>query len=148
MFRRGPDGELQVFLVHPGGPFFKKKDEGAWSIPKGLMEAGELPLEAAVREFEEETGVRPQEPLYELGSVVQRGGKIVHAWGFQRNGQEGVEVRSNTFEMEWPPRSGRRQAFPEIDRGEFFDLPEARRKINPAQTAFLDRLAKILDGPG
>ena len=143
MFRRSP--ALEFFLVHPGGPFFARKDDGVWTIPKGLIEPGEGALAVAAREFEEETGRSPAEcglpgePIA-LGSVRQRGGKLVEAWGFEGRWPEGEAVRSNTFRLEWPPRSGHWQEFPEVDRGGFFSLAEARRKLNPAQVEFLDRL--------
>ena len=143
MFRRAKEWEF--FLVHPGGPFFARKDDGVWTIPKGLIEPGEGALEVAAREFEEETGLSPTscglrgDPI-PLGSVQQRSGKRVEAWGFEGEWPPGREVTSNTFELEWPPRSGRRQVFPEVDRGGFFPLAEARRKLNPAQVEFLDRL--------
>ena len=126
--------------MHPGGPFWKQKDEGAWSIPKGEIEAGESPIEVARREFLEELGVpAPDGALTSLGSVRQAGGKVVHAWASR--GEVDVEhVASSTFDMEWPPRSGKMQAFPEVDRAEWFDLETARGKINSAQRAFIDRL--------
>ena len=143
MFRQSP--AWQFFLVHPGGPFFARKDHGVWTIPKGLIEPGEGALEVAAREFEEETGRSAAacglrgEPI-PLGHIQQRGGKLVEAWGFEGAWPPGHEVKSNTFTLEWPPRSGRRQEFPEVDRGGFFPLAEARRKLNPAQVEFLDRL--------
>ncbi len=138
MFRRTPTGP-EVFLAHPGGPYFAKKDDGVWTIPKGEPATGEALLDCARREFEEETGMRPQGELVALGEIRQAGGKVVHAWAFE--GEWGDrELRCNTFELEWPPRSGRRQAFPEIDRACFFPIDEARRKINPAQVALIDRL--------
>jgi predicted NUDIX family NTP pyrophosphohydrolase len=139
LFRRR--GALEVLLVHPGGPFWAKKDEGAWSIPKGEIEAGEDPRARALIEFAEETGTAldPSTELTELGEVKQRGGKVVI--GFAAEGDLDADaITSNTFELEWPPRSGRRQAFPEVDRAAWFDLEEARRRINPAQAALLDRL--------
>lgn len=133
---------LEVLLVHPGGPFWKKKDQGAWSIPKGEIEAGEQAMDVARREFQEELGLpAPQGELKPLGSVRQAGGKVVRAWSIHAD----VDVsglRSVTLELEWPPRSGRTQAFPEVDRAEWFDLDVARTKINPAQAAFLDRIAE------
>jgi predicted NUDIX family NTP pyrophosphohydrolase len=132
---------LEVLLVHPGGPYFASKDEGAWSIPKGVVAKDEAPLEAAAREFEEETGVPPTGPFIELTPVRQRSGKVVHAWAFAGDGDPGA-MRSNTFTMEWPPGSGRQQTFPEIDRAGFFGLDEAKREINPAQVALLDELAR------
>jgi predicted NUDIX family NTP pyrophosphohydrolase len=138
MYRRTPSGP-EIFLAHPGGPYFAKKDDGVWTIPKGEPAPGEALLDCACREFEEETGMRPQGELVELGEIRQAGGKVVHAWAFE--GEWGDrELRCNTFELEWPPRSGRRQAFPEIDRACFFAIDEARRKINPAQVALIDRL--------
>jgi predicted NUDIX family NTP pyrophosphohydrolase len=138
MYRRTPTGPA-VFLAHPGGPYFAKKDDGVWTIPKGEPAPGEALLDCARREFEEETGMRPEGELVALGEIRQAGGKVVHAWAFE--GEWGDrELRCNTFELEWPPRSGRRQAFPEIDRACFFAIDEARRKINPAQIALIDRL--------
>ena len=150
MFRRR--GGLEVFLVHPGGPFFARRDQGVWSIPKGEVEAGEDPLRVAAREFEEETGrsaascARAGRRIA-LGSIRQRGGKVVEAWAFEGDWPPGTELRSNLFSMEWPPRSGRRQEFPEVDRGEFLPLAAARQKINPAQIALLDRLVEALAAP-
>jgi predicted NUDIX family NTP pyrophosphohydrolase len=141
------DGKLQVLLAHPGGPFFKNKDEGAWSIPKGEVEAGEELLEAAKREFQEEVGVTPAGPFIPLTPVKQKGGKIVHAWAFEGECFPRLFV-SNTFTMEWPPRSGRRLDFPEIDRAEFFDVATARRKIKLGQEALLDELEGIVNGAG
>jgi predicted NUDIX family NTP pyrophosphohydrolase len=140
LYREGADG-LEVLLVHPGGPFWAKKDLGAWSIPKGEYEDGEDPLACALREFEEETGTRLEasEPV-ELGTIVQRGGKQVTAWALARDLDVG-SIRSNTFTMQWPPRSGREAEFPEIDRAAWFGLDEARAKIIPAQAELVDRLA-------
>jgi predicted NUDIX family NTP pyrophosphohydrolase len=143
MYRRDY-GTLQVLLAHPGGPFFKNKDEGAWSIPKGEIEPGEDLLEAAKREFKEEIGVTPTGPFIALTPVKQRGGKIVHAWAFEGNCDPHAIV-SNTFTMEWPPRSGQQMDFPEIDRATFFDVPTARRKINAGQLALIDELEKLGD---
>ncbi len=141
--------EPQVFLVHPGGPFFAGRDEGTWTIPKGLIEPGEEPLAAAVREFTEEVGFRPEGGFFPLGQVQQRGGKIVHAWGVETRPDHEIEVRSNTFRREWPPGSGRIQTYPEVDRGAFLDLATARQRVNPAQAEFLDRLLARLSGaPG
>jgi predicted NUDIX family NTP pyrophosphohydrolase len=136
-------GAVEVLLVHPGGPFWAKKDAGAWSIPKGEYEEGGDPLEAARREFAEELGSDVTGPAIPLGDVKQKGGKVVAAWGVQGD-LDAADVRSNTFEIEWPPRSGRRQSFPEIDRAEWFTPDEARAKLNPAQHAFLDRLLERL----
>ena len=126
--------------MHPGGPLWKKRDEGAWSIPKGEIESGEEPIEVARREFQEELGLNPPDgDLVPLGAVRQAGGKVVHAWAV-RSDIDVSSVHGVTFEMEWPPRSGRKQAFPEVDRAEWFGIEAARRKILPAQAAFLDRL--------
>jgi predicted NUDIX family NTP pyrophosphohydrolase len=135
------DGSAQVLLAHPGGPFWAKRDEGAWSIPKGEYDEGADPLTAAVREFREETGhdLPPGERI-SLGSVRQKGGKIVEAWAVEGD-LDVTTVSSNTFSMEWPPRSGRMQEFPEVDRMGWFDLTAAWAKILPSQAAFLDRLA-------
>jgi predicted NUDIX family NTP pyrophosphohydrolase len=142
LFRRGPDGP-EFLLVHPGGPFWARRDEGAWSIPKGEHADGEDPLACARREFEEETGAAPPEgEVIELGEIRQRGGKRVSAWALEGD-LDPETVHSNTFELEWPPRSGRRQPFPEVDRAAWFGLDEARRRINPAQAALLDRLADL-----
>jgi predicted NUDIX family NTP pyrophosphohydrolase len=139
MFRRR-DGKLEVLLVHPGGPFFARKDEGAWTIPKGEAAPDEDLLTRAQIEFEEELGFRPHGNWIEIGSIKQKGGKTVHAWAFEGDLPERFELKSNLFEIEWPPRSGKRKQFPEIDRAEFFPEDVARRKINPAQIILLDRL--------
>lgn len=142
VYRRRDVG-LEVLLVHPGGPYFRNKDEGAWSIPKGEIDEGEEPLAAAIREFAEEIGPRPAGDFRELGNVRQRGGKTVHGWAVEGDCDPSCLPMSNTFTIEWPPRSGRYEAFPEIDRAEFFDVQTARMKINPAQVAFLDRLEQM-----
>ncbi|MDB5385340.1 MAG: hypothetical protein JWM11_986 [Planctomycetaceae bacterium] len=142
MYRR-PAGQLQVLLVHPGGPFFKNKDDGAWSIPKGEVEPNEDLLETAKREFKEELGITPSGSFIELTPVKQQGGKIVHAWAFQGECNPSSIV-SNSFTMEWPPKSGRQMQFPEIDRADFFDTVVARRKINSAQIAFIEELERIV----
>src|SRR5436189_1655275 len=137
---------VEVLLVHPGGPFWAKKDEGAWSIPKGELGEGEEPLACALRELGEELGgsfsLSPEE-LIELGSVRQKAGKIVHCWAAPGE-FDPASLHSNTFTMEWPPRSGTEREFPEVDRAEWFGLEQAREKINPAQAEFLDRLAANL----
>jgi predicted NUDIX family NTP pyrophosphohydrolase len=139
LFRRH-DGDLEVLLGHPGGPFFARKDVGVWSALKGEAAPGEELLAVARREFEEETGHAPPEgPPTELGEVRQAGGKLVVCWAIEGDLDPSAST-SNTFEMEWPPRSGRQQAFPEIDRVAWFDVPSARRAINQAQATFLDRL--------
>ena len=134
-------GKLEVLLVHPGGPFFRNKDAGSWSIPKGEIERAEEDLlERARVEFQEELGTPPPEgPFLPLDSVVQKGGKMVHAWACE--GDFTGPPHSNSFSCEWPPRSGRQQEFPEVDRAEWFELPAAREKINAAQAEFLERLA-------
>jgi len=142
---RFSSGWLQVFLVHPGGPFWAKKDEGAWSIPKGELQENEPPLEAAIREFKEEIGVKPQGKFLDLGSIKQRGGKTVYAWAFAGDYDDAKPIKSNTFTLEFPPHSGRIREFPEIDKAGFFGVEEARWKINSAQTEFIDRLQKMLD---
>lgn len=138
VFRRTPDG-IQVFLVHPGGPFWAKKDLGAWSIPKGEFDDTEDGLGAAKREFFEEVGQTVDGPVITLTPVKQRGGKIVHAWAVEGE-VDAAALRSNEFEMEWPPRSGRKARFPEIDRGQWFPMAEALRRILTAQAPILEEL--------
>jgi predicted NUDIX family NTP pyrophosphohydrolase len=138
------DAGLRVLLVHPGGPYWARKDAGVWSIPKGEYTDDEEPRAAALREFAEETGQpAPDGELLDLGSVRQRAGKEVTAWAVEGD-LDVTALVSNTFELEWPPRSGRTRAFPEVDRAGWFDEPTAREKINAAQTTFLDRLAAAL----
>jgi len=133
---------IEVLLVHPGGPFFEKKDEGIWSIPKGEVEGEEDLLERARIEFQEELGIEPPPgPWVELGTVKQKGGKVVYAWACE--GEFEGPVRSNTFQMEWPPRSGKMREFPEVDRAEWFGLDEARVKMNAAQAALIDALLSL-----
>jgi len=139
MYRRSA-GTLEVLLVHPGGPFWMKKDAGAWSIPKGEYEAGEEALAAAAREFQEETGLVARGPYTPLTPIRQQGGKVVEAWAFEGD-CDAESLKSTTFSLEWPRGSGRRQEFPEVDRAGWFGLDEARRKILPAQAALLDELA-------
>jgi predicted NUDIX family NTP pyrophosphohydrolase len=143
--RRGDDG-LEVLLVHPGGPYWANKDDGAWSIPKGEYEPDDDPLWVALREFEEETGMAPPDPEHavSLGELRQPSGKIVRAWAVAGD-LDVTDVQSNTFEMEWPPRSGRTQEFPEVDRAGWFGPDEARRKLLRGQLGFIDRLADLLD---
>ena len=138
---RETSGGLEVLLVHPGGPFWSRKDDGAWSIPKGEFEEGEDPLEAARREFEEETGASARGEAIPLGSLRQSGGKIVHAWAV-RGDFDPALLKSNTFLLEWPPKSGRMREFPEVDRADWFPLDAARRKILKGQAGFLDALQK------
>ncbi len=136
---RETDAGIEFLLAHPGGPFWKSKDEGAWSILKGENSADEELLKTAQREFNEETGFVPPENLIELGSVIQKNGKTVYAWAGE--GEYDVsKSKSNTFEMEWPPKSGKKISVPEIERVEYFDIHAAKIKINPAQAAFIDRL--------
>lgn len=146
LHRRGAGGEREVLLVHPGGPFWAKRDAGAWSIPKGEHGDDEQPLDAARREFSEELGVPlPAGQLIPLGEVKQKSGKVVTAWAAE--GDLDVErIVSNTFELEWPPRSGRRATFPEVDRAGWFTLAAAREKLLPAQLPLLDRIAELTDG--
>lgn len=131
---------LEVFLAHPGGPFWERKDLGAWGIPKGEIHEGEDPLEAARREFREETGFDPQGDFVPLGEVRQKSGKIVRAWAV-RGDLDAEAIQSNHFDLEWPPGSGRLKSFPEIDRGGWYGPDEAVRRIRPEQRPFLDRLA-------
>jgi len=143
---RRRDGRLEVLLAHQGGPFWAKKDLGHWTIPKGEVEAGEELVAVARREFEEETGAKaPDGPLIELGEITQKSGKLVLGWAAEGELDPATAV-SNTYELEWPPRSGIVQAFPEIDRVEWFDLDEARRRLKAAQVPFLDRLQTALAG--
>ena len=142
MFRRCGDAP-EVLLVHPGGPFWTKRDLGAWSIPKGEFAPDEDPLAAARREFEEETGIRPEGEFIPLGSRRQPSGKVVHAWAFESD-CDPTAIVSNTFVMEWPPGSGRRQAFPEVDRAGWFPLEAAKRKLVSGQVGFVDGLADLL----
>jgi len=142
LYRRR-EGVLEFLLVHPGGPFWKNKDEGAWSIPKGERQPDEDPLDAAKREFEEEIGFKPAGEFVELTPMTQKGGKTVRAWGFAGD-CDPAQVKSNTVTIEWPPRSGKQLTFPEIDRAEFFTLDAARVKINTAQIALLEELDQRL----
>ena len=159
LFRRREDAQqvtqgagIEVFLVHPGGPFWAKKDLGAWSIPKGEYLDGEEPLAAALREFEEETGFAaissmPRERFLHLGTVRQNSGKMVSAWSAEVCADldlDPAQIRSNLCEVEWPPRSGRRIEVPEVDRAAWFTIAEGRKRIFAAQSAFLDRLMKAL----
>ncbi len=145
LYRRVAGG-FQVLLAHPGGPLFAKRDHGHWTIPKGEPDPDEPLLEAARREFGEETGHGlPDGSVLELGSITQKGGKVVHAWAVEGD-LDPEAARSETFEMEWPPRSGRRQSFPEIDRVAWFDADEARRRIKDTQAPLIDRLAAMVSG--
>jgi len=138
MYREGEEG-LEILLAHPGGPYWWNRDAGAWTIPKGTIEPGEDPLDTAQREFQEETGFQPRMPFLPLAPVRQRSGKIVHAWAFEGDCNPD-QLRSNTFAMVWPRGSGQLQEFPEVDRVEWFSVEEARRKINPAQMAYIEEL--------
>jgi predicted NUDIX family NTP pyrophosphohydrolase len=138
------DGELEFLLAHPGGPFWKDRDAGAWTIPKGEINEGENPLAAARREFEEEVGLTPDGQFIELTPIQQKGGKIVRAWAVEGDGDI-TNIKSNLFEMEWPPKSGRFQTCPEVDRAAFFRIQEAKSKINSAQIPFLEELKRKLD---
>ena len=133
------DKNLEVLLVHPGGPIWAKRDEGAWSIPKGGIAPDENPLSAAKREFQEETGFHPEGEFMALGSITQKAGKIVHAWAFLGD-CDTKSVKSKIFKMEWPPKSGTEMEFPETDKAEFFGAEDAKKKINPAQIELLTRL--------
>jgi predicted NUDIX family NTP pyrophosphohydrolase len=145
MFRKKA-GKLEVLLAHPGGPYFRNKDAGIWTIPKGEAGESEDLLSRARIEFEEELGIKPPDAaLLDLGSIKQKGGKTVYAWGFEGNLKENFELKCNSFDMEWPPRSGKMEAFPEVDRVAYFSVGDARTKINPAQIAFLDRLIEALN---
>jgi predicted NUDIX family NTP pyrophosphohydrolase len=143
MYRRR-DGPVEVFLVHPGGPFWAKKDMGAWSICKGEYAENEHPLEAAKREFQEETGFTAEGSFLELGVVQQASGKIVTAWAFEGDGDPGKLI-SNLCQVEWPPRSGRMIEIPEVDRGGWFSIEAARERILKAQEPFLDRLSQMVN---
>lgn len=144
LLHRMREGAPEVLLVHPGGPFWKNKDAGAWSIPKGEYGDDEAPLSAALREFEEETGFRPEaDSVVELGEVRQKSGKVVVAWAVPGEFEVG-SLRSNLVELAWPPRSGRTQSFPEVDRAEWFDPATARGKLVAAQTEFIPRLLLVL----
>lgn len=142
MYRLGAAG-LEVLLVHPGGPYWKNKDHGAWTLPKGEVSDGEDPLAAARREFGEETGFPSGGPFLPLGELRQKGGKRVTAWAFEGD-CDPAQVVSNTFELEWPPRSGRMQSFPEVDRARWFAPEDARRALLASQAPFIDRLEAAL----
>jgi predicted NUDIX family NTP pyrophosphohydrolase len=138
---------LEVFLAHPGGPYFEKKNTGAWGIPKGELDEGEDALTAAQREFGEETGFKANGEFLPLTPVTQKGGKIVQAWAVEGD-CDPAKVKSNLFTMEWPPHSGRQQEFPEVDRAGWFSIAEAKQKINPAQISFLDELQQVIRSRG
>jgi predicted NUDIX family NTP pyrophosphohydrolase len=141
---RQRDGTLEVLLVHPGGPFWQRRDDGVWSIPKGEFTENEVAIDVARREFQEELGTAaPAGEAIPLGEVRQKGGKVVAAWALMGD-LDATRTTSNTFDIEWPPRSGRMQTFPEVDRAGWFDAATARRKLLPAQGAFIDRLEELL----
>ena len=140
------ESKLEVFLVHPGGPFWAKKDKGAWSIPKGEFEQDEDPLVAAIREFQEETGILIDGSFFELGELRQPSRKIVHAWAIQGDADPS-QIISNTFELEWPPKSGKYKDFPEIDRASWFTISLAKDKLLKGQIEFIDRLIEKLGIP-
>ena len=144
LYRRSPKG-LELFLAHPGGPFWKDRDGGAWTIPKGVIDPDEDPLDAARREFTEETGIQPQGPFVPLGSIRQKAGKTIHAWAWEGDADAGTTT-SNDMRTEWPRGSGRWITFPEVDRCAWFDGATARRRINPAQAELIDRLERALAG--
>ena len=142
---RNRDGRLEVLLAHPGGPIYRNKDDGVWTIPKGEIDSGEDLLRRARIEFEEEVGIPAEGADWiDLGWIKQKGGKTVHAWAFEGDLPDSFQCRSNMFKMEWPPRSGKMQNFPEVDEACFFSLDEARRKLKETQTPFLDRLQAAL----
>lgn len=143
LYRRTPDGP-EFFLAHPGGPFWRHREEGAWTIPKGIIEPDEKPLDAARREFEEETGIAPTGPFLQLGSIRQKGGKVVHAWAWEGDADP-ESIRSNESKLEWPRGSGRWISYPEVDRCAWYSQEEAERLINPAQAALIRRLVDALD---
>lgn len=140
---RMQSGQLEVLLVHPGGPFWSKKDEGAWFVPKGELNVGEEPLAGAKREFEEETGLKPEGEFLALGNVKQKSGKTIVAWAFEGD-CDPSSIKSNTFSIEWPPKSGRQQEFPEIDRAGFFTVPQAKAKMHPVEYPLVLRLHELL----
>lgn len=142
LYRRSGD-DVEVFLAHPGGPFWARRDDGAWTIPKGVVDEDEALIDAARREFHEETGITPQPPFVPLGFVRQKAGKTVHAWAWQGNADPDTIV-SNTMRTEWPRGSGKWLTFPEVDRCAWFDLATARQKMNPAQAELLDRLGELV----
>jgi predicted NUDIX family NTP pyrophosphohydrolase len=144
LYRRRRE-EVEVLLAHPGGPFWVRKDKGAWTIPKGMIEANETPLDAAIREFSEETGFSIAGDFMQLGGVVQRGGKLVEAWAVEGD-CDPAKLKPFLFELEWPPRSGRMAQFPEVDRVAWFTLDDAREHILPSQLPFIERLAAKLAG--
>ena len=146
MMYRNRNGQLQIYLGHPGGPYFANKDDESWGIPKGGLKPGEDLLTAACREFKEETGIESKGPYHALGSIVQASGKVVHGWAFEGDADDTQPPKSNLTTIEWPPRSGQTLQVPELDRAVFFDIDTARRKLRPAQTPWLARLVAALVG--
>jgi predicted NUDIX family NTP pyrophosphohydrolase len=146
LYRR-TSGRLEIFLAHPGGPFWKKRDEGAWTIPKGIVEPGEEPIDAAVREFREETGIEPRGPYHPLGTIRQKAGKVVHAWAWEGDA-DARQIRSNMAKTEWPRGSGRWITYPEVDRCAWYGVGDAKRLMNQAQAEFVERLASEIGSNG
>jgi predicted NUDIX family NTP pyrophosphohydrolase len=144
MYVRAGSGPLQVLLAHPGGPYWRKKDRGAWTIPKGLPEAGEGELDAALREFEEETGLRAQQPFIALTPIRQKSGKLVRCWAFEGDARAALAPGASRFEIEWPPHSGQRTSFPEVDDVRLFEIEDALTKIVPGQAGFVRELAALV----
>lgn len=143
MYRLRDDGP-EIFLAHPGGPYFRRKDDGHWTIPKGEQHPGEPLLETAIREFGEEVGLKPSGHFIELGSIRQKGGKTVYAWAFEGDWDDSWSVQSSGFKMEWPPKSGQMQTYPEVDRAQFYPLQVARRKMKETQWPLVERLLECL----
>jgi predicted NUDIX family NTP pyrophosphohydrolase len=138
------DGDIEVFIAHPGGPWFPNRNYDVWTIPKGELEPGEQPFDAALREFEEEVGIKPYGPFFELGSIRQKGGKTVHAWAFEGDWDGTEPIQSTIFDLEWPPGSGHWQRYPEIDKAAFFSIDQARERLKITQQPLLDRLVQLL----
>lgn len=145
VYRRNREGQLEVLLAHPGGPFWKSKDLAAWTIPKGLVEDGEDFLVAAKRELMEEVGLSTEGPYHSLGTVETKGGKTIHAWAVEIKPSVTFDLKSNLFECEWPPKSGKMRSFPEIDRCEFFSLMDALQKIHPSQVPVIQRFEELIN---
>lgn len=143
LFYRIQKNKLEVLLVHPGGPFWSRKDDGAWSVPKGEVELNEDLLEAATREVKEELGIEPEGKPIPMNPLKQKSGKLIHCWALRQN-LDPTKIVSNFFELEWPPKSGHKKQFPEVDKAAWFDVPSARKKILPGQAGFLDELIKMI----
>lgn len=144
---RWASGALEFFLVHPGGPFFRNRDLGSWTIPKGLCDPGEDPADTALREFLEETGITPTPPFLDIGSIKQKSGKVVKAWAFEGDWDPEAGIKCNEFILEWPPRSGKWINFPEVDRAAWMRYEEARKAIITAQVPFLERVRERCQNP-